>query len=205
MRLRATPLYLSLPSVLDCKRHEGGPHLPWLTTASSAPGPVPGTSYTFNDLSRIKERTKECTLAGTPRPTDKGVREAGEDGWANSIAVAAGWGGGAETRLESSKRAPDRGTCTSPRGHRARPAPSRPVAHARALQPGRPASSLAQAHRAPAAPRACARWGALPSHPARPHTGASRAPDSIPDPGRARRLLPAGWRLEAGGRAEGAE
>lgn len=88
MRLRATPLYLSLPTVLDCKRHEGRPRLLWFTAASSAPAPVPGTSYTFNDLSRINERKKE----GMHTQWDSAVRQAGEGDWLNSIAVAVGGG-----------------------------------------------------------------------------------------------------------------
>ena len=44
MSLPATPLDLSLPPALGCKRHEDRPRLFLLITTSLARGPVPGTS-----------------------------------------------------------------------------------------------------------------------------------------------------------------
>lgn len=126
---------------------------------------------------RTNRRTEERSLDPTPRPAR--LEFGGGRGRPAQLRrprrgpgkAGRGKAGARRRPRVTARPAPGGGTCASPGGHGARPAArAHTRARARAPQPAaRPARPSGLA-RAPAAPRACARWGAHPSRPARPAT-----------------------------------
>lgn len=119
-------------------------------------------------------------LDPTPRPAERALPKADGGDRPSSVLEATGRGKRARRHWPpaAAKPAPGRSTRTSPRGCGARPAPPRPAAHARALQPVVVSASKPRLARRARCPARLRPLGGAPLPPRAP-TGGSLAPPAI--------------------------